>query len=143
MQKPLIVPTQYPIEEGKACNYAKLQGLANPGDLSWAPTLRLGYKQAQISNSGMDPVGFGISTRIDDPNPRLMGVIYPGKIAYMGVNPPGEPTQYLHILSPDTGKRVGPSTPIATDSNHFALRQGIEFWWNQPYWMARGRGAPA
>lgn len=109
-------------------DWNRLQGMTNPSDEHIQIRRDINTRMISVENSGQRKVGVAITTYYGDPLPQLQFIMRPGEVKYIGINSIGSPMQYIHILDPNTGQRVGHCTAFRTDCNQFVLRDGVNAW---------------
>ena len=121
----------------KACNivrdYNKLNGLTHVTDTHIQILRDINTRRVSIENSSQRPVGVAITTYYGDPLPKIGFILEGGEIKAVGINSIGSPMQFINLLDPVTGLRVGSPTSFRTDCNTFVLRDGINAWFSQGY----------
>jgi len=107
----------------------KLQGYTNATDESFQIRRNINQRHVTIENSSPRPIGVAITTFCcGEETPKLQFVLEGGQIKHLGINSPGEDTQYIYLLDPITQKKVGLQTALRTDANSFVLRDGLQGW---------------
>jgi hypothetical protein len=122
-----------------ACNivrdWDKLQGFTSPTDSHIQIKRDINSRLVTIENSSERDVGIAITTFYGDyspdKTPKLQFILKGGEVKSIGINSIGSPMQYIHILDPQNGKRIGQCTSFRTDSNQFVLRDGLNGWFVQ------------
>jgi hypothetical protein len=118
-------------------DWNKLQGFTSPTDTHIQIKRDLNSRYVTLENSSERPIGIAITTFYGDVSPgvtpKLQFILQGGEVKNIGINPIGSPMQYIHILDPNNGKRVGACTSFRTDSNQFVLRDGLNAWFIQPF----------
>ena len=90
-------------------------------------------KLMSIENSSPEPVSFAITTYITGPVPDKMFTLRGGQILDVGINSIGSQPQYIWILDPETGRKLGKPENLLSISNSAVLRNGINKWYVQFY----------
>jgi hypothetical protein len=111
----------------------KVQGVTHVTDLVNAPPRSINYRYISIQNSSMRPIKVALTTYFSGRLPKAQMYFEPGQIINLNVNSIGQMMQYIHILDPINGNRVGYPYAIRTDANTFVLRDGENMWWVDPF----------
>jgi hypothetical protein len=122
-------------------DWDRLQGYTNMSDEHIQIRRDVNVRLVTVENSGMREVGVAITTYYGDPLPRLQFVLQPGEVKSLGINSIGSPMQYIHLLDPVNGLRVGHCTSFRTDANQFVLRDGLNGWTSQAFQRTGFRAA--
>lgn len=124
-------------------DYNISQGVSHPSDLSPQIVRNINLRYVTVENSSpFAPISIAITdserTRQIPPINFSLG---PGAVKHIGINQPGEPMQFIHMLSYETGKYLGDPYPFRTDANQFVLRHGINKWFVDAFYRAGYRAA--
>lgn len=129
----------------RACNIVRnwelLQGMGSVTDEHIQIRRDIDSRLVSIENSGQRRIGIAITTYYGDPLPVIRFIMEPGEVKAIGINSQGSPMQYIHLLDPVTGLRVGPCTSFRTDCNQFVLRDGENLWFVQCFQRTAFRAA--
>lgn len=132
-------------DPAKACNvvrdWEKLQGMTHPTDEHIQIRRDIDTRLVSIENSGQRRIGVAITTYYGDPLPVIRFIMEPGEVKAVGINSQGSPMQYIHLLDPENGLRVGSCTSFRTDCNQFVLRDGLGGWFTQCFQRTAYRAA--
>ncbi len=124
-------------EPAKACSiirdWNKLQAFTHCSDEHIQIRRDINTRRVSIENSSQRPVGVAITTYYGDPLPKIGFILEGGEIKAVGINSIGSPMQFINLLDPVTGLRVGSPTSFRTDCNTFVLRDGENSWWVQAF----------
>lgn len=112
-------------------DWNKLQGFTSPTDTHIQIKRDLNSRYVTLENSSQRPVGIAITTYYGDPLPKLQFILDGGEVKNIGINPIGSAMQFIHILDPVNGERIGSCTSFRTDCNQFVLRDGLNGWFVQ------------
>ena len=123
-------------------DWNKIQGYTHATDSHVQPRRDLNTRYITIENSSERPVSFAITTYCcEGPLPVKQYTLVGGQIISVGINPPGEAQQYIYIIDPVTGAKIGLQTALRTDCNSFVLRDGLQGWFVQFFKRAEYRAA--
>lgn len=114
-------------------DWDKLQGYTHCTDEHIQIRRDINTRLVSIENSGQRPVGIGITNYYEGVLPPILFILAPGDVKSVGINSQGSNMQYISLLDPENGQRVGPPTSFRTDSNQFVLRDGLENWFVQAF----------
>lgn len=124
-------------EPVKACSIIRdwnhVQAYTHPSDEHIQIRRDINTRRISIENSSQRPVGVAITTYYGDPLPKIGFVLQGGEIKAVGINSIGSPMQFINLLDPVTGLRVGSPTSFRTDCNTFVLRDGTNAWFVAGY----------
>ena len=109
-------------------DYNKSQGMTHPSDEHIQIRRDIDIRRVSLENSSVRPIGIAITSYYGDPLPPIGFILAPGEVKAVGINSQGSAMQYIYILDPVTGLRVGSPAPFRTDCNTFVLRDGENAW---------------
>jgi hypothetical protein len=113
-------------------DWDKAQGFTHCTDEHIQIRRDVDIRHITVENSSERPIGIAITTYYGDPepgvNPKITFILQGGEMKDVGINSFGSDMQYIHILDPINGKRVGKCTALRTDSNQIVLRDGLQNW---------------
>lgn len=122
-------------------DWNELQGMTHPSDSYVQPLRSVNSRYVNIQNSGYRPISIAITLSMggpETPNPLL--TIPPGQTVHLGLNDVTGPSQFIHLLDPNTKKPVGTTTCIRRDKNTLVLRDGLQQWFVQFFHQPVYRG---
>lgn len=122
-------------------NWCELQAYTHETDEHIQIRRDIDTRLVSIENSGQRPVGVAITTYFGDPLPVIRFIMAPGEVKPVGINSQGSSMQFIHLLDPETGLRVGPCTSFRTDCNQFVIRDGENSFWVQAFQRTAYRAA--
>lgn len=114
-------------------DWNQLQGVYNAADLHLQQIRDIDHRHVSIENSSPYPVGVAITTYMYGETPAVRWVSPPGDVRHVGINAQGDTTQYMWVLHPETGARLGPPQVLDRQSNQFVIRYGLNTVWVQKY----------
>lgn len=124
----------------KVHNYYNLQGIRYISDLQHRPRRDIDTRHVTIQNSSTkNKIRFAITTKCieEDLDNLETNKIFPGEIIHIGINSPGDPQQYIHLLDAEENFSIGHSFPLRTDMSDFVLRDGENKWFVQGFVKSR------
>lgn len=126
---------EFRIPINKVQEYNVLQGTSHPSDLSTQILRDINSRYITVENSSPTmTVGIAVTTSyMTNHLPPIDFYLNPGEIRHLGVNPPGDTLQSIHIINPETKYWLGDPYPLRTDANQFVLRHGINKFFVQPF----------
>jgi hypothetical protein len=117
---------------GKEANvvrdYNKANGYSHCTDEHIQIRRDIDLRRVSLENSSVRPIGIAITSYYGDPLPPIGFILAPGEVKAVGINSQGSAMQFINILDPVTGLRVGSPAPFRTDCNTFVLRDGQNSW---------------
>jgi hypothetical protein len=116
-------------------DYNIAQGVSNPSDLAPQIIRDINIRYITVENSSTEnAIGISIANSYEmNPMPPIKFSLSPGEIRHIGINPPGEQLQWVHMIDLVTKNHVGDPYALRTDANQFVLRDGINKWWVQAF----------
>lgn len=130
---------------GKEANvvrdYNKSNGYSHCTDSHIQIVRDIDLRRVSLENSSVRPIGIAITSYYGDPLPPVGFILAPGEVKAVGINSQGSSMQFINILDPVTGLRVGSPAPFRTDCNTFVLRDGQNAWFTQAFQTTAFRAA--
>lgn len=115
-------------------DYNVAQGTSHPSDLTHQIIRDYNIRYVTVENSSTAPIGVAITGVLStDQTPPISFSLAGGEIRHIGINSPGGPMQFIHIIDLQTKKHVGDPYAFRTDANQFVLRDGINKWFVQAF----------
>ena len=115
-------------------DWNRLQGVHNGADLHHQILRDIDHRHITIENSSEHNVGIAITTYMFGDTPAVHFVSPPGDVRHIGINSHGDTTQYMWVLHPVTGKKLGPPQVLDRMSNEFVVRYGMNVVFVQKYY---------
>lgn len=109
-------------------DYNKANGYSHCTDEHIQIRRDIDLRRVSLENSSVRPIGIAITSYYGDPLPPVGFILAPGEVKAVGINSQGSAMQFINILDPVTGLRVGSPAPFRTDCNTFVLRDGQNAW---------------
>ncbi len=123
---------QVPVNQ--VLDYNVAQGTSHPSDLTHQIIRDYNIRYVTVENSSSRPIGVAITGVLStDDIPPINFSLAGGEIRHLGINSPGGPMQYIHIIDLKTKRHVGDPYAFRTDANQFVLRDGIAKWFVQAF----------